>query len=161
MSAGRDPAHPGGALEGKRTMARKQIEGWKDCSITDEEKAALRGIAEAVFKRNGGRGEMTVSWKNWNTKGTIAFDEAGFRAGNAAPQGNDEEVAVAKAWANAVAEKTVTLKEALAALEAHPMVASMVKRLVAPALPMPAGKMTKTMPMPGPAKQTKKTGTNG
>ncbi len=136
-------------------MARKQIEGWKDCEITDEEKATLKAFAETVFKRNGGRGEMVVSWKNWNSKGTIAFDVAGFKAGNI-DVGNDEEVSAAKAWAKAVADKAVTLKEALAALEGHPMVASMVKRMVAPAVPMPTGKMTKTLPMPAPAPAPKK-----
>ena len=135
-------------------MARK-IDGWKDCSITDEEKATLKAFAETVFKRNGGRGEMVVSWKNWNSKGTIAFDVAGFKAGNV-EAGNDEMVTAAKAWAEAVTDKRHTLKEALAALEGHPMIRSMFERMVAPAVPMPTGKMTKTLPMPAPAPAPKK-----
>lgn len=137
----------------------KTISDWKDCEITGEEQKTLRQIAEAVFKRNGGRGEMgAVSFSKWNRAGTIAFDASRFTAGNVTS--DDAAVATAKAWAKAIAAGDCTLADARKALAEHALELSMVERLVAKPAPLPTGKMTKTAPLPAPSK-AKKTGTNG
>jgi len=128
-------------------MATK-IDGWKKCELTDKEVKLLRELAEGVFKRNGGRGEMTVvSFKGWSGKEpSISFDEKLFVAGNVPAKDREgpEFLAAVKQWAEYIMGGGGKLQDI-----PHEGLRAAVSRAIAkpaPSLPMPPVK--ESLPMP-------------
>lgn len=125
------------------TMAYKNhVAEWAEFDLTTAEIDSIRATIQSAFGRAGGRGEMprAVSLRN-ALKGKVSCDAAAFQAGNAAGPDASEDVALAKAWAAAIAEGRHKIDE----LSAWPALQKMVATMLRPAAPMPA---TPPMPMP-------------
>jgi hypothetical protein len=140
-------------------MATK-IDGWKKCELTDKEVKLLRELAEGVFKRNGGRGEVkVVSFKGWSGKEpSISFDEKLFVAGNipAADREGPEFMATVKLWAEHIMSGAGKLQDI-----PHEALRAAVSRAVAkpaPSLPLPPVK--ESLPLP-PKRMVTETGPVG
>lgn len=118
---------------------KNEVTGWVDVDLKAAEVAAIRAVIEGAFKRAGGRGQLPKATSLRNAlKGRVAFDEGAFKAGNAAPEGSAEDVALAKAWAEAIAEGRGHMTDIAAWPMLHKMVSAMLVRsapVAAPAAP--------------------------
>jgi hypothetical protein len=129
------------------TMAYKNhVAEWAEFDLTTAEIDSIRATIQAAFKRAGGRGEMpkAVSLRN-AMKGKVSCDAAAFQAGNAAGPDASEDVALAKAWAEAIADGRNKLDE----LAQWPGLQKMVATMLKPVAPLPAP-APKPMPAPSP-----------
>lgn len=127
---------------------KNEVTGWVDVDLEVAEVAAIRAVIEGAFKRAGGRGQLPKATSLRNAlKGRVAFDEGAFKAGNAAPEGSAEDVALAKAWAEAIADGRGALADLAQWPALQKMVATMLQRpskapAPRPAMPpAPAGKV--------------------
>ncbi len=120
---------------------KNHVAEWAEFDLTTAEIDSIRATIQAAFKRAGGRGEMpkAVSLRN-ALKGKVSCDAEAFQAQNVAADAG-EEVALAKAWAEAIAEGRNKLDE----LAAWPGLQKMVATMLKPTAPAPAPK-----PMPAP-----------
>lgn len=115
---------------------KNHVAEWVEFDLTAAEIDAIRATVQGAFKRAGGKGEMpkAVSLRN-ALKGKVSCDAAAFQAGNAAGPDASEDVALAKSWAQAIADGRHKIDELVAWPALQKMVATML-RPVAPA-PMP------------------------
>jgi hypothetical protein len=121
---------------------KNHVAEWAEFDLTPAEIDSIRATIQAAFRRAGGRGEIpkAVSMRN-AMKGKISCDAAAFQAGNAVGPDASEDVALAKAWAQAIADGRHKIDE----LAAWPALQKMVATMLRPAAPMPAAP---PMPMP-------------
>lgn len=125
---------------------KNHVAEWAEFDLTTAEIDSIRATIQSAFRRAGGRGEMpkAVSLRN-ALKGKVSCDAASFQAGNATGPDASEDVALAKAWASAIADGRHQIGE----LEAWPALQKMVATMLRPAAPAPAPKPT-APPMPAP-----------
>lgn len=123
---------------------KNHVAEWVEFELTAAEIDAIRATVQGAFKRAGGKGEMpkAVSLRN-ALKGKVSCDAAAFQAGNAAGPDASEDVALAKAWAGAIADGRHKIDE----LAAWPGLQKMVATMLRPVAPAPA---PAPMPMPSP-----------
>lgn len=134
-------------------MARNDVQDWQDFEIEARDVATIRAIIEKAFKAAGGRGELPKALSVRNVlKGSVSCDARAFKAGNAE---DDGDVALAKAWAEAIAEG----RGALADLAEWPGLQKMVATMLRPvkaaprapaAPPAPPAPKAKAAPAPAP-----------
>lgn len=118
---------------------KNEVSGWVDVDLEAAEVAAIRAVIEGAFKRAGGRGALPKATSLRNAlKGRVAFDEGAFKAGNAAPEGSAEDVALAKAWAEAIADGRGALADLADWPGLQKMVATLLQRPAKAPAPRPA-----------------------
>lgn len=127
-------------------MPSVNVSEWTNVKIDDARLARIRAEIEAALREAGFKGEFKrVSTRNL-LKGEVAAPADAFRAGNVAPEG-DEDVALAKAWAEAIAAGRGSLDDIKAWPDLHKRVATMLTRKAAPPAP-PAAKAPPAPPAP-------------
>ena len=123
-------------------MARNDVQDWQDFEIEARDVATIRAIIEKAFKAAGGRGELPKALSVRNVlKGSVSCDARAFEAGNVE---DDGDVALAKAWAEAIAEG----RGALADLAEWPALQKMVATMLRPVKAAPAPKAPPAPPAP-------------
>lgn len=115
---------------------KNHVAEWAEFDLSPAETDAIRATIQGAFKRAGGRGEMpkAVSLRN-ALKGKVSCDAAAFQAQNVAADAG-EDVALAKAWAEAIMGGRNKLDE----LAQWPGLQKMVAAMLRPTAPAPAPK---------------------
>jgi hypothetical protein len=123
-------------------MARNDVQDWAEFEIEARDVATIRAIIEKAFKAAGGRGELPKALSVRNVlKGSVSCDARAFKAGNVE---DDGDVALAKAWAEAIAEGRGALED----LADWPGLQKMVATMLRPVKAAPAPKAPPAPPAP-------------
>lgn len=132
-------------------MAYKNaVSDWQIVTLSANDVATIRAVVERAFKAAGGRGELPKATSMRNVlKGEVSVDAAAFQIGNVK---DDADVALAKAWAEAIADGRGHLPDIAAWPMLHKMVSTLLIQSAAPAPKAPpAPPAPKAPPAPLPA----------